>query len=72
MNPVTLDSSGERFLVSIDKNYINKDFLMEMLERIRIEYLAHKIDFSEEIEELGEEIKDSWWKENKNKFISED
>lgn len=72
MNPVTLESSGERFILSIDKNYINKDFLMQMLERMRIEYLAQKVDFGEGLEELGEEMKAEWWQENKARFIQED
>ena len=71
MDPVTLDSSGERFLVSIDKNFIDKASLIEMLERIRLEYLAQKIDFKEDLTELGENIKSDWWQKNKARFIKD-
>ena len=71
MEPVTLDSSGERFIVSIDKSCMDKEILMQMLERIRLEYLARKVDFDDEIEGLGEEITSDWWKKNKGRFIDE-
>jgi hypothetical protein len=69
MNPITLDSSGERFLISVDKSFMDKAFLVELVERIRIEYLAQKINFDDELQDLGEEIKQSWWTENKERFI---
>lgn len=71
MNPITVDSSGERFLISIDKSFMDKAFLVDFVERIRIEYLAQKINFDEELQELGEEIKQSWWTENKSRFIKQ-
>ncbi len=70
MNPITVDSSGERFLISVDKSFMDKAFLVDFVERIRIEYLAQKINFDEELQELGEEIKQSWWTENKSRFIN--
>ena len=71
MNPITVDSSGERFLISVDKSFMDKAFLVDFVERIRIEYLAQKINFDEELQELGEEIKQSWWTENKSRFIKQ-
>lgn len=72
MDPIKLDSSGDRFIVSIDKSIMDKSFLMEMLDRIRIEYLAQQIGFDKGIEKLGEEIKADWWEANKGRFIKED
>lgn len=72
MNPLSLDSSGDRFVISIDKNYISKDALFQMLERIRVEQLAQKIDFQEGIEQLGEEMKDSWWERNHSRLLDQD
>ena len=69
MNPITIGSSRERFLISVDKSFMDKAFLVDFIERIRIEYLAQKINFDEELQELGEEIKQSWWTENKLRFI---
>ncbi len=69
MNPITVDSSGERFLISVDKSFMDKVFLVELVERIRIEYLAQKINFDNELQNLGEDIKQTWWTENKERFI---
>lgn len=71
MSTVTLDSSEDRFIISIDKKSIDKDALLQFLEILRLEALAEKVDFQEDIEEVGKEIKSDWWKSNKNKFIPE-
>ena len=69
MRAVTLDSSEDRFIISIDKNSVNKDALLRFLENLRLEALAGKVDFEEDIEDLGEEIKKDWWQSNKDKYI---
>mgnify|MGYP006449235393 FL=1 len=72
MKAVTFDSSEDRFLISIDKKSINKDALLQFLENLRLEALAEKVDFQEDIEDLGEDIKKDWWKTNKGRFIPKD
>lgn len=69
MRTVTVESSEDRFIISIDKKFINKATLLQLIDNLRLESLAEKVDFGEEIEELGEEIKEDWWKENKDRFI---
>jgi hypothetical protein len=66
---LTLQTVDNRFLISIDKTFIEQDFLIRLMNRIRIEYLAKKIDFDESIEILGEEIKSNWWEKNKNRLL---
>jgi len=69
MRTVTLDSSDDRFIISIDTRSINKDALLQFLENLRLEALADKVDFGVEIEDLGEEIKGDWCQTNKDRFI---
>ena len=49
----------------------DKEWLIKLLENLRVEELARKFDFDESIETLGEEIKADWWAKNKNRFINE-
>jgi len=49
MRAVTLDSSEDRFIISIDKNSINKDTLLQFLDNLRLEALADKVDFGNKI-----------------------
>ena len=69
MSAITLDSSKDRFIISIDKKLVSKDALLQFLEHLRLEALAEKVDFKEDIEDLGEEIKRDWWQANKDRFI---
>jgi len=72
MRKVTVDSSEDRFIISIDKKSITKDILLQFIDNLRLETLADKVDFGEEVEEIGEEIKQDWWDNNKNRFIPEE
>ena len=69
MQAIDLQTTDDRFLISIDKKFVDKEFLLNLLEKLRLEYLIRKADFDESIEDLGEEIKGDWWQKNKSKFI---
>jgi hypothetical protein len=69
MQAIDLQTTNDKFLISIDKNSIDKEFLLNLIEKIRLEYLVRKVDFDESIEDLGEDIKADWWQKNKDKFI---
>lgn len=69
METVTLETQGDKFLISIDKNYVEKDFLVKLVEKIKLEHLVHKVNFDESIEDLGEIVKADWWEKNKDRFL---
>lgn len=69
MKSITFDSSQDRFVISIDKNVIHKDLLLQFIDNLRLEFLARKVDFDDTIEQLGEAIKEDWWQDNKDRFI---
>ena len=69
MSAVTLETQKDKFLISIDRNYVDHEFLVKLINRIKLEHLVHKVDFDESIENLGEEIKADWWQKNKERFL---
>jgi len=71
MKAINLESNNSAYLLSIDKNAIDKEVLVELIERIRLEYLVKKADFDEDIETLGEEIKENWWSKNKQRLLGD-
>ena len=62
MKSITVESNENDFLIRIDKDLIDKDLLVELLDRFRLETLIRKADISEDIEDIGEEIKAEWWR----------
>jgi len=68
---ISLQTIDNQFVISIDKTYIEQEFIFRLMNRVRIEYLAKKADLDESIEELGEEMKANWWEKNKDRFIKE-
>ena len=71
MQAINLETTADRFLISIDKNLVTKEMLLKLLNQLRLESLAQRVDFDESLETFGEEVKDSWWQQNKERLLQE-
>jgi molybdate-binding protein len=71
MTSIHLDTQDDKYLISLDKASFDKEWLMDLIERLRMEELARKFNFDEDSEQLGEDIKSDWWNKNKSRFINE-
>lgn len=69
MQAINVETALDRFLISIDRNLVTKEMLQRLLNQLRLEYLAQRVNFDESIEEFGEEIKASWWQQNKERLL---
>ena len=71
MTTIQLDTQPDKYLISIDRSAIDRQWLVQLIERLRMEELAAQFDFGEDVEALGEQIKADWWEKNKSRFIHE-
>lgn len=71
MDKIEIESLDDRYIISIGKNAVSRDIIIEFLERLEIEDLAQKVGFDANILEIGEELNSNWWKLNKARFIKE-
>jgi hypothetical protein len=71
MTSFQVQHTDETIQVTFDKKHFNEDELLKILSFLRLEFLAKKIDFDENMESLGNEIKKDWWIKNKNRFIKD-
>ena len=71
MTTFQVQHTAETVQVVFDKNYFSEEELLKILNFLRLEFLAKKIDFDENIEALGTEIKRDWWLKNKSRFVKD-
>ena len=69
MTGISLSSTDQHFLLTIDKNMVTKAAIERLIARIRLEYLAEQADFDASIEAIGEEMKADWWVKNKARLL---
>lgn len=69
MNAINIETTPDKYLISVDRNLLNKDFVLSLVEKLRLEHLAEKVDFDHGIEETGKAIKAEWWAKNKQRFL---
>ena len=71
MTRIRLDTQPDKYMISIDRSAVDRQWLVQLIERLRLEELAGQFDFGEDVEALGEQIKADWWAKNKSRFINE-
>jgi len=64
-----MQSVGNQVVITVDLSFMNIESLNRLFERLRIEQLIQKADFSDEITEIGTEIKQSWWQRNREQYL---
>lgn len=69
MHPITVQATPQSVQITFDKAIVPMDMLLELLERLRVEYLVNEIDFSEDMLEIGQDIKRTWWQQQKHAFL---
>ena len=71
MEGIQIESTENAIHIVLDKNCVSMDFLIDLLEQLRVERLAAKIDFPEDIVTVGDDIKKGWWQNHKDSFLKE-
>ena len=57
-------------ILKFPKQLISSAYVQEFLERLRLEIIAEKSQLSDdEAWELSEEIKEEWWRKNKDDLL---
>lgn len=69
MEAISLETTDDQFLIRVDKNSLKPEFVMHLIERLRVEQLAEKVNFNSNIEQLAEDIKAEWWNNNKSLLL---
>jgi hypothetical protein len=70
MEAIQIKSTNGELTIKVDKSRIDLDIILDFLERLRVEFLAQKIDFDEKILKISDEIKENWWSKNKDRFLT--
>ncbi len=69
MRDFSIESVGDQAVITIDISFINIESLNRVFERLRVEQLIQKADFSDEITGIRTEIKKSWWQKNREQYL---
>lgn len=69
MQAIQYQSTNTQYVISIDKNLMDRDELFEVLRWLRLRFLIRKAEFEPEIEDVGEEILSEWWSKNHQRYV---
>jgi len=69
MKTIEIQDLEDEYVIRIEKNVIDKAYLSRILERLELEYLIKKAAFDERLIALGEEMKQDWWENNRDRIL---
>jgi hypothetical protein len=69
MNNFSIQSSGNKAVITVDLSFINIESLNRLFDRLRLEQLVKQANFSDEVIEIGKEIKQNWWQKNREEYL---
>ncbi len=69
MDAITFETKDDKFLISVDRQSFKEEFVMQLVSQLHMQYLTDKVAFGEDIENVGEDIKATWWDNNKSKLL---
>ena len=70
MQGLEITSDSKKLVFSIDKSNFSEQVLLEITKIVRLEYLIEKAGFSDEVINIGNEIKSDWWEKNMEQYTS--
>jgi hypothetical protein len=69
MKNFSIQSAGNQAVITVDLSLISIESLNRLFERLRTEELIQKAGFSDSLVEIGTDIKQSWWRKNREQYL---
>ena len=69
MKNLVIENKGDQMILKINKKSYDESYLISLVNRLEIEALAHKSEFSAHILSLAQQINKDWWENNSEKFL---
>ena len=70
MEGLRIENSSSKLILSIDKGSFSEKVLLKVMKVARLEYLLEKAGFDDAVMQLDEELKESWWQQNKDEILA--
>lgn len=71
MNAITVETTDQKYLITIDRTLMEKPAFRAFFERLRVEALADQLTTDEtDLLALSEEIKTTWWATNQDTILN--
>jgi len=69
MDNLTIENLDGKMILTINKNGFDENYLIDLINRLKIEELANKADFELNANVLSKELNENWWKKNGKYFL---
>jgi len=68
MEAIKIDTTEDKFIITIDKESVDAEFITRIVKLYKINQLASKGNLKKDILKIAEEIDSEWWEKNRETF----
>lgn len=68
MEAIKIDTTEDKFIITIDKESVDAEFITRIVKLYKINQLASKGNLKKDILKIAEEIDSEWWEKNSESF----
>ena len=69
MRDFSIQSVGNQAVITVDLSFMDMESLNRIFQRLQTERLIQKANFSDDVEDIGTEIKEAWWQKNREQYL---
>ena len=70
MDGLQIENNSTKLVLSINKGSFSETVLLKVMKIARMEYLIEKAGFDDAVMQLDENMKESWWQQNKEAILA--
>lgn len=69
MENIVVENQLSKIVVTLNKCAFDENYLISLLKRLKVEELSFRMNFSDDVLELADQINHDWWENNKGEFL---
>ena len=71
MDNLIIENKGDQMILTLNKKAFDKNYLISLIKRLRLESFAQKANFDSSILNIAGQINQDWWDDNGEKFLND-
>ena len=71
MDNLIIENKGDQMILTLNKKAFDKNYLISLIKRLRLESFAQKANFDSSILNIAGQINQDWWDANGEKFLND-
>jgi hypothetical protein len=71
MRNLNIDTKGDSIVLTLNRKGFDRDYIISLVRRLKLEELAKRSGFTEDVKDIADELDKGWWDDNGEQFLKD-